>query len=430
MERLINLTKFNKFLENDFIQRIISIFTKKILVFAIGFLSLIIQARVLGPEYRGLLAAILVLPNLFVVIAESGMRQSATYFIGKGELDRNKVYSTTILFFFGASLIFSLVLMLSQLETLPDSIDKKIIVLSVIGYPFLVMNSGVRGIMLGYQKTKEFGDNLLYPKIFLFILLIAFVFFDRLDLTTSVGLFTLGAILTGLFGLHSLRYIESKLSFSYFDFKILLTMLKAGFIYSVSFLFISINYKIGVIVGKEHLTSTELGNYAVSAQLVEFIWQVPAAISIVLFSKSSSRKRHDEKWNIYIQKTTSVQMYVLLVCCLLAIPIVKYVLPILIGEGYELVSDIFFIFIPGIVFMGAFKVLNVDFAGRGKPGVSLIFLPFLTIVNYFISIEMLNTFGIDGLALSVSLSYVICGLLMMIIYSKKFKLRFFKFFVF
>lgn len=419
---------FKNLIKNEFISKVISIFTKKILVFIIGFFSLIIQARVLGPENRGILAAILVLPSLFVVIAESGMRQSATYFIGKGELNKAKVYATTLYFFAFTSIFFSIVLFLVQNASMSSRVDISLIVISVVGFPFLVLNSGVRGIILGYQKTKEFGDNLMYPKLLQFLLLLSLLATGFLNLNTSIGLFALGSFLTGIFGLYSLNKIDEKFNISNFDFEILLSMLKSGLIYGVSFLFISVNYKIGILVGKSYLSEVELGNYAVTSQLVEVIWQVPAAICIVLFSKSSAKKCYNNEWNEYIQKTTFVQLLVLLVACLITLPIIIYILPSLIGDGYERVPEIFLYLIPGIIFMGAFKVLNVDFAGRGMPGVSLLFLPLLTIVNYFLSIELVQIYGVNGLAYSVSLSYVACGLSMMFLYKTKFSLNFFNYF--
>lgn len=86
---------------------------------------MIIQARVLGAEARGLLAMLLVLPNLFLIIAESGMRQSTTYFLGKKEHNEKEVLSTSSTFFISSALIFTIILYIAQLYYFEGkSIDK------------------------------------------------------------------------------------------------------------------------------------------------------------------------------------------------------------------------------------------------------------------------------------------------------------------
>ncbi|WP_248475634.1 hypothetical protein [Vibrio alginolyticus] len=69
--------------KNKLLRKIIDIFLKKIVVLIIGFSIVIIQAKALGAETRGVLASMLILPQLMISIAEGGMRQASVYFLGK-----------------------------------------------------------------------------------------------------------------------------------------------------------------------------------------------------------------------------------------------------------------------------------------------------------------------------------------------------------
>ncbi|HHF0560598.1 TPA: hypothetical protein ACPHT1_004801, partial [Vibrio antiquarius] len=63
----------------DFLGLLFSKFTVLILSVFVVF----VQAKALGAEQRGMLAMILLLPQLFVSITDGGMRQAISYLLGK-----------------------------------------------------------------------------------------------------------------------------------------------------------------------------------------------------------------------------------------------------------------------------------------------------------------------------------------------------------
>tara|TARA_B110000211_G_scaffold141790_1_gene161937 strand:- start:4084 stop:5388 length:1305 start_codon:yes stop_codon:yes gene_type:complete len=409
---------------NSLLQKVISIFIKKSAVFLIAFLVMIIQARVLGAEARGLLAMLLVLPNLFLIIAESGMRQSTTYFLGKKEHNEKEVLSTSSTFFISSALIFTIILYIAQLYYFEGkSIDKELIVISCLGLPFLVINSGYRGILLGYKKTAEFGNNLLYPKVFQFILIIILFSLALLDLKSVLIVFVLICFANFLAGWFSVNKLSIRTSISSFKIPLLVKMLKLGAVFGLSFFFVNLNYQIGIIVGQKNLSSEAVGNYAVTIQVAELIWQLPAAVSIVFFSESMTKLKHDIKWAHTIAKVCRVQSFITLLICLIGWPACKYILPYIIGEDYNLVANTFLFLIPGIIMMSIFKVINVDFAGRGKPWIALLFMPVIALLNYLLSVKLSIVYGLDGLAIAVSISYLIASLIAICIYSFLFKVK-------
>src|SRR5690606_2093366 len=67
-------------------------------------------------------------------------------------------------------------------------------------------------------------------------------------------------------------------------------MFTKGITYAVSLFILSLNYRIDIIFLDNMTTSSEVGIYSVGTNLAELIWQLPAAISLVLFSKSANSK--------------------------------------------------------------------------------------------------------------------------------------------
>src|SRR5690625_3423897 len=72
---------------------IMTIATRFILLFGSFFISILL-ARLLGPEGKGIMTAVLVFPLLIASLADMGIRQSAAYFVGKKEFKLSDIISS------------------------------------------------------------------------------------------------------------------------------------------------------------------------------------------------------------------------------------------------------------------------------------------------------------------------------------------------
>src|SRR5690554_5557729 len=86
---------------NSFLKDLFSVGSSKVLIILAGLGTSIITARYIGPEGNGIIAALLVYPSLFMSIGSLGIRQSTTYFLGKGIYSEEKIKTaiTQIWFF-------------------------------------------------------------------------------------------------------------------------------------------------------------------------------------------------------------------------------------------------------------------------------------------------------------------------------------------
>lgn len=68
--------------------------------------------------------------------------------------------------------------------------------------------------------------------------------------------------------------------------------------------------------------------------------------------------------------------------------------------------------------MSLFKMLNMDMAGKGKPGISIaVFLP-AVIINIVLNIILIPDYGGRGAAIASTISYSIGSLLFVLIYAR------------
>lgn len=403
---------------------LIGLIVSKFSVLLLSILVVVVQARALGPEDRGLLAALLVLPQLFISITDGGMRQSVTYFIGKKSESIDEILGSIKLFTILSLSFWLLILFVFQFKTMGDDVDSSLVLASLLVLPFAVITNSYRGVFLGIGRISNFSRTLLVPRVIYSISIVIAFFFGILTLENSVILFVLLHFLTLI--LAKLLLLKEKVYFRLMKAKkdILVRMFKLGIVYAISLFFIDFNYRLGLILARDITTPFDVGNYAVALQLSEFIWQIPAALSIVVFSKSANRKVYDEDWIDKIKLISRVQMFFGVIFCCFALLASFYMFPYLFGDEYNKVFPIFLILLPGILFMSTFKLVNVDLAGRGKPYQTLKFMPCVLLFTFIIGKYLFSHFGIYGISFSVTLSYILASLLIISIYEKSYSKRF------
>src|SRR5699024_6855625 len=71
-------------------------------------------------------------------------------------------------------------------------------------------------------------------------------------------------------------------------------LFKRGIAFALALFILTLNYKIDILFLEKMVTSAEVGIYSVGTSLAELIWQLPAAISLVLFARSANSKSDNE----------------------------------------------------------------------------------------------------------------------------------------
>lgn len=410
------------------LKNIISLAFVKIVVMLLSFFVVVFQARALGPDERGLLAMVVLLPQLFVSVFEGGMRQAATYFLGKELIDRDEALATTSLFYIGSSLISLPILIVAQSLYVGEEVDLWIFSLSILILPIVIYLNLSRGVFLGLNKLSDYSNSILYPKLFQSIIVIALFYSELLTINSAILCFVLMHLINAIQIYKIKRKYELHSNIKNASIDTFKKMFNTGFIYCLSYLFIDLNYKVGIYIASLNLNGGMLGNYVVTTQIVEFIWQIPAAASIVLFSKSSNNKVYDSNWIRTIQLTSKLQFIISLFLSVSSIAILYNFSGMIFGEGYEHLYMILFVLMPGLCFMSVFKVINVDLAGRGYPIYALKFMPIVFIFNFILSYMLSLHFGVLGVSVAASLSNIVATIILVLFYAKLTKSSFLKYF--
>jgi len=181
------------------------------------------------------------------------------------------------------------------------------------------------------------------------------------------------------------------------------SLLRLGILFSMSFFVLQLNYKIDILLLERLSSIEEVGLYSLATQIAEQLWQIPLAVSLVLFTRTANSEGRSTP--AHVLPLTRITLLLVLVIALGLFVVAPYVIPMFFGKAFSASSLMLQIILPGIVVMSVFRVLSGQLAGLGKPQVTLyIFVPAL-IINVLLNFLWIPDYGGNGAAMASNVSY-------------------------
>src|SRR3569833_5030 len=81
---------------SSFAKDIFAVLKSRGTIIACGILTSIITGRYLGPEGNGILATLIVYPNMFMVVGSLGVRQSTAFFVGQKKYAEDDIFASVL----------------------------------------------------------------------------------------------------------------------------------------------------------------------------------------------------------------------------------------------------------------------------------------------------------------------------------------------
>ncbi len=403
---------------SEFLTHTAALLNARFLSMGLGIASSILLARILGPENKGALTAILVIPNMLLSFADLGFRQSTTYFIGKQVCADQDILSTLSLVSFITSLLAMLLaILVYMLNGFGHTYGWTLLSIALLQLPFgIVVNYGT-GVLLGKKRINIAAQRQILVAILQLFLLFPLVLAMPADyrlggalLTTALS-FAFGALYilrdVQRFGSLRPRYIPG-LPF-YF--------LKMGVVYALALFVLALNYRVDILLLTRLSNSTEVGLYSVGVNLAQLLWFLPTALSTVNFAHSAGAKNHLQ----YAQKNARLLRIVLwgaIPPVILLYLVSPWLVPLVYGEAYAESAKIVQAILPGVWIMLIHKVLSSDLAGRGKPNIALGIYSVALVLNVLLNFLWIPAYGGIGSAWASNFSYAVGALALAIVYAR------------
>lgn len=396
-----------------------TIATRVVVLFG-AFLVSVILARLLGPEGKGIITAVLVIPTLVVTIADLGIRQASAYFIGTKKYPYSDIVSSLIFLWLITSLISIIIVTGILALQYGGKYDWKILAACILTIPVNLGIQYLRGIMQGRGRIGSINKVEIIKTFLNFTILMLLVWL--------LGMGVLGAALTQLLmALFTLGYSiklllgEVQLKLKYVH-PIPLQMIRKGFSFAFALFVIQMNYRVDIVILEYFTTISEVGIYSVGTNLSELIWQLPAAIGLILFSRSANSASQQAA----VERTSRLirmVMPVLLSFGLFFWAFAPWIIEFLYGADFAASGEVIRYLLPGILIMVVFKLIHSDLSGRGAPLVSLNVSVVALVVNIVLNFLLIPRMGAIGSAISSSISYSIAGLWFVLIYARRESIR-------
>jgi O-antigen/teichoic acid export membrane protein len=399
-----------------FLKDLISVFNSRAAVILFGLGTSIVQARFLGPEGNGTIAALLVYPSLFMSIGSLGIRQSTTYYVGQNKNTVEEIYGAALSIWLLTSVIsFTVCFFLIHFMT-KDNFPMTQVLLVLIAIPFSLYNTYSSGIFLGKQNIREFNRINWLPALINCLFTFLLIGPIPLGVTGSlIGSFLSVFILSFVVFNKMRRQMTFRINFKW---TLINGMLRLGLVYAASLLIINLNYKVDVILLERLSTKSELGIYSKGVSIIQYLWEVPMLLSTLIFSRSAAAK--DPK--LFSQQVCRLLRFaavLILVASIVLFFLSPYVIRIMYGLRFEGSIMVLKLLMPGILLLTIFKVLNMDMAGKGKPWLSMQAMIPAVILNIVLNILWIPKYGANGSALASTVSYSLAALIFLFIYPTK-----------
>lgn len=401
---------------SSFVNDVLRVGGAKILIICLGLATSIITARYIGPEGNGIIAALLVYPSLFMTVGSLGVRQSTTYFLGKGVYTESeiKIAITQIWMF---TTIFSMVVSFTLIKYFSKIGDNTLLVfLAIIPIPFSLFNTYNSGIFLGKNDIKAFNKINWIPPLIVFLGTLVFVVGIKLNVAGAMIAGIGGPLIIAIMLLFKNNFIkEFQLKINW---TIIKSMLSLGIIYAIALLVINLNYKVDIIILEKLSTPFEMGIYSKGSTITQYLWQIPMLFSTIVFARSSVSK-NDRLFSYKVAQLLRVSFLMIFLATIILFVFSNLIIIGMYGEAYRGSISVLNYLLPGVLVLTIFKVMNVDLAGKGKPWVSMKAMFPALIMNIIFNLLWIPKYGANGAALASTISYGVAGVLFLFLYSKE-----------
>jgi O-antigen/teichoic acid export membrane protein len=401
---------------STFAKDLFSVLKSRATVIVCGVLTSVLTARYIGPIGNGIIATLTVYPDLLMSVGSLGIRQSTTYFIGQKKHDEKDIVSSILyVWIFSSLFCLALCYLLLKFSTKGDY-SNEMVALAIVAIPFSLFNTYASGVFLGKNNIKEFNRINWVPNVIRFVGTLVLVVFFAMDVRGAMI-----GIIAGYFFLSFLVFKKLKkivpLKFKY-NPEIIKGLLRLGIIYAISFLIISLNYKVDVMLLERLSTDYEIGIYSKGVSVVQYLWEIPTLLSTIIFARSAVSKD---------PKEFSYKVATLLRICtvvILAVSVVFYFLSDFImitmyGEAFAPSAMVQKLLMPGILLLTVFKVLNMDLAGKGKPWIAMKAMAPSLILNVILNYMWDAKYGANGASMASTVSYALSAVLFLYFYAKE-----------
>lgn len=373
----------------------------------------VIISRILGPEGRGVYGLIMTVIILSAGFGTFGFGAANTYFIARNKKTAKAIAVQSIIVGLAGSIIsgMSFYLIYTYRPAMVAGIDGVLFGITLLMVPLFLWGNLFAQAFLGLGRIIAYNIfNTGQRLIFFGAALLTLILFKHSLETYMISVFACIVILIA-------SYIHWFIRVSPKSESIDMKLVSRSFLYGsrpyVATIFTMATLRSGIFFVNYFRGTSEAGLFAVAQQISEFMIIVPSMVAEILFSRVARGDSRDLTTRVLRTMSTIFLPIVILLAAA-----ARFIIVILYGTEFLPSTAALLIMLPGAFLLGLEVIIIGDIAGRGYPWrAALIWIP-VFILNCTGYILLIPAYGINGAALSTSLSFILVSLYM-IIYLRK-----------
>lgn len=380
-----------------------------------GFISNLIIAWMLGASGRGLISALTTPAQIAVTVSELGIRQSAAFHIGRGLIPTPRLLPTLLgMIPMASALGIGCSLLYFEYAGVADG-DWILRALAVALIPLSLITAYCTGVFLGEQRVAEFRKTNWRPAFVSLLLLVGLGWLGGLGIYGALLAPLGGGLLGAGYALYLVRR-SAPLRIG-FDRGIAKMLQVKGFSYAASFIVLTLNYRVMILLLTAFSTLDQVGLYAQAILIAELLWEIPNALSAIVLSRAVNAK--DERgFSLKVQVLARISLLVAVAVSIGIAIVSPYFFPLVFGREFAGSAAVCNALLPGIGAFIVFKILNIDMAGRGKPWLSMTIMGPIFFLNLGAGWWMIERADALGAAIVSSACYVLATMGYLLVYSR------------
>lgn len=369
----------------------------RILGLLAGLVSLIITARLLGPDGRGTVAAILSWVSLFSTMAYLSLGQVAIYKAGQ---ERGTEWFSQV---FGALTVLTICLSFISLAVefalykntggvVYGKLPLGLLLIGSTMIPLQIWQQYSSSLLMAVDRLSVFNKAQVIGSTAGVCGIIVFVWILRWGVKGALVANILSQLLVALIGLNVLWQFAGRcLQVDLYSIRYLLTNgLKLHLNAVGTYLFTQSN----ILMLNYYVTKSEVGLYQLSYQLITIMLVVPQAASMVLYT-IMAQKGADETWAA--NKRLLFQVTILMIILSgLAYIIAPWAIPLIAGSEFTPSVTLFRLLLPALIGMTFSTVMANQWIGRGLFLEASMLTLGCGFVNLGLNYYLIPRFGVRG----------------------------------
>lgn len=202
------------------------------------------------------------------------------------------------------------------------------------------------------------------------------------------------------------------------------TKIAFGFLPMLSLLLMTFNYRIDIIMLESSVDAKQLSYYSLGVTIAQFAWFIPEVFKEVMFSRTARSDSFDE-----ICATLRISNSVIVLVILGITVLGQWMIKTFFGAEFLPSYSVTLLLFLGIPAMSWFQIIYTLFNAKGKTRISFLVLLLSAITNVILNLIFIPIYGIYGAAGASIVSYFICGMIYLYLFSKMSSVKMYHLFI-